>query len=804
VLAVCAVLVVATAIAISQTVSANLSDAAIQSAARTTTALVNGSVGPTVAQAFAGGPGAPDDATVNADLARLVGEGPLLRIKVWAPDGTVRFSDLPALRGQKFPVDDDLTDVLRGAVSTSIGGSEEPENVFERGLASQLLSVYLPIREPNGQIVAAFEVYQDAGPIEAAVAATSREVLLIVGALGLMLLGLLAAAFTGASRRIGRQNRRLREQAQVEAQLVDDLRRRDERFQSLVRNAADVQAILDAEGRLNYESPAVARVLGVDAEARAGTPVTDTVDREDAPRLAGALAELARTPGAEATLEYRAQHGDGTPRTIEAVVRNLLDDPAVAGLVLNYRDVTAQRNLEEALRRKAFHDPLTGLANRALFLERLEQALARGVRGGPRPAVLFLDLDDFKTVNDGLGHASGDRLLVEVGQRLATGMREGDTLARMGGDEFAVIVEAAGDAGTAIEVAQRLRARLSAPFRHAGKEVFVHASVGVAVATRADDRAGSLLRSADAAMYTAKTRGKDRVEVFAPAMHHAALGRLALKADLERALERQELAVAFQPIVALAEPRIVGAEALLRWHHPTRGDVAPPEFIALAEETGLIVPIGRWVLEQAVRTAASWPVDGTPTRVSVNVSARQLLEPDFVPSVAATLADAGLPAERVVLELTESILIAGAGSVTSTLAELRELGVRLAIDDFGTGFSSLSYLSRLPIDILKVDRAFVADLDTNRGPAVVEAVVRLAQSLGIRPVAEGIETVEQLEALRALRVPAGQGFLFSRAVGPTELAALVARPPAAWRSLEVPARAGSSRSGLLLPRAAAP
>ncbi|HEX5241241.1 MAG TPA: PAS domain-containing protein, partial [Candidatus Limnocylindrales bacterium] len=361
VLAICAALVIATAIAISQTVSSHLSDAAIQSAARTSQALIDGSVGPVVAEAFVGGAGAPDAATVNDDLARLVHEGQLLRIKVWAPDGTVRYSDLPALRGEKFPVDDDLTDVLAGHVATSIDGTRDPENVFERGLAKQLLSVYLPIREPNGQIVAAFEVYQDAGPIEADVMTTSRDVLLIVGALGLMLLALIAAAFSGASRRIALQNRRLREQAKVEAGLVDDLRHSDERFQSLVRNAADVQAILDAGGRLVYESPAVARVLGVAAESRTGTSVAETIEPDDAPRVEAALAELARTPGAERTLEYRARHADGTPRVLEAVARNVLDDPAVAGLVLNYRDVTAQRSLEEQLRRKAFHDPLTGL-----------------------------------------------------------------------------------------------------------------------------------------------------------------------------------------------------------------------------------------------------------------------------------------------------------------------------------------------------------------------------------------------------------------------------------------------------------
>jgi diguanylate cyclase (GGDEF)-like protein/PAS domain S-box-containing protein len=776
VLVICAVLVGATAVAVAANVSAHLTETAQQEVAQTTQALIDGSVAPRVAEGFLGGPNAPDAASINADLQRLVGAGPLLRIKVWAADGTIRYSDLPELVGQRFEVDDDLGAALHGETSTTIDAAQDPENAFERGLAARLLSVYIPLRSTtDGSVVGAFEVYQDAAPVEADVASASRDVLLIVGALGLTLLALIAAAFAGTARRMEVQNRRLRERARVEAGLLHDLRTSDERFQSLVRNSVEVQAIVDPDATVRYMSEAVSRVLGRPGPVPGRASLLDGVEARDRARVLAALREAASQPGRELTVEFHALHGDGSWRALEAVVKNLIDDPSVGGLVVNYRDVTTRRALERELRSKAFHDGLTGLANRTLFAERLEHAITRSARGGPRPAVLFIDLDDFKTVNDSLGHSAGDRLLVEVSRRLAAALRPGDTLARMGGDEFAVLVEAVRDVELPVEIGRRLLDQLRPPFEHARKEVFVGASVGVAVASADATTVEALLRSADAAMYVAKTNGKDRVEVYQPRMHEVALRRLALKADLERAIDRDELALVYQPIVDLESRAVVGAEALIRWNHPTRGLVLPGEFIPLAEETGLIVRLGRWVIEQATTMATTWPAAGSGPYVSVNVAPRQLLEPGFAGVVVAGLRASGLSSERLVLEFTESAFIADAEPVAAVLAELKSLGVRLAIDDFGTGFSSLSYVGRLPIDTVKVDRSFVADLGSPRGRAVVAAIVSLAEALGLDVIAEGVETPADLATLRDLGVGAGQGYLFAKPLSAAAVHAAIRR-----------------------------
>jgi diguanylate cyclase (GGDEF)-like protein/PAS domain S-box-containing protein len=804
VLAACTALVVATAFVVSQNVAGHVADTAIHEASRTTASLIDGSVAPVVAAAIDGGPSAPTAATVNADLRKLVGQNHLLRIKVWSADGRILYSDLPALQGQQFEVDDDLTAAFAGTSTTSISGTDESENEFERGLANQLLSVYLPVRAPDGHVVAAFETYQDAAPIEAEIDATSRDVLVIVGAMALTLLVLLYASFSGAARRIETQNRRLKTQAATERGLARDLRQSGERFESLVRNAADVQAIVAADGTVVYESPSVQRVLGRSPIAGPNRAFTDDLDPIEASRVKATLQEVVGAAGGEATVEFRARHADGSHRTLEAVVRNLISEPAVGGLVVNYRDVTDQRDLERELRMKAFHDTLTGLANRALFSERLQHALARSGRSEERPAVLFVDLDDFKTINDSLGHAEGDRLLVEVARRLAGAVRPSDTLARMGGDEFAVLIEDATDVGLPVEMARRILDRLDAPLQQTGKEVFIRASIGIALATPGVDRAGTLLRSADAAMYTAKSLGKNRVEVFEPRMHDAALRRLALKGDLERAIERDELRIAYQPIVDLERLTVTGAEALLRWDHPIHGPIGPNEFIPLAEETGAIVPIGRWVLEQAAREAMPWrSSNGRPVALSVNVAPRQIMERGFDESVRAIVESSGLAPERLLLELTEGTLIGDTEPVSQALHALKALGLELAIDDFGTGFSSLSYLARLPIDVLKVDRAFVSGLgEAGRGRAVVAAVLRLAESLGLETIAEGIETPDQLAQLQALGAESGQGHLFAPALDPIAFRAFLAgglRRPSGRATIETIRR----RAARLVPPAAA-
>jgi diguanylate cyclase (GGDEF)-like protein/PAS domain S-box-containing protein len=777
VLGVSGVLVVATAMLVSLSVSDHLERTAVNEAVRTTAAVVRGYIDPIVPNAGLANATSEEAAALNADLERLASTGNILRIKVWAPDGTVVFSDLPALRGRKFPVAGDLLEVLEGNPATEFSNGSDEENVFEHGLAERFLSIYLPIRSPvTGQVVGAYEVYEDAAPIMADIARTRQDVLIIVGGMALGLLALLFAAFSVASRRLTSQNRRLVEQSAKEQILHADLRRSRQRFQSLVQNSADVNMILGADAKIEYESPAVERVLGFRAEDRAGLSVLEFLHPDDTERAGELLTEVVRSPGAMATGEFRVKHADGSWRWIEAVGKNLIDDPAVAGLVVNYRDITSRKTLEDELRHQAFHDSLTGLANRALFADRLDHALSLTRRNRHPLAVLFIDLDDFKTINDSLGHGEGDAILLGVAGRLRSALRGGDTIARMGGDEFAVLVEDPPGAGAPIEVADRLLAALQAPFTQGGKELFVHASIGVAVLTSRSQTADELLRNADVSMYMAKSKGKNRIEVFEPAMHAAALARLALKGDLERALERDELFVLYQPIMDLSTLELVGVEALLRWRHPERGVVGPMEFIPVAEETGVIVQLGRWVLSEACRQARAWDLvaPGRRLTMNVNVSGRQVTEPGFVAEVAQVIADAGIDPARIVLEFTEGVLMRDTDATMVTLRALKALGVRLAIDDFGTGYSSLSYVRQFPIDVLKIDRSFVASMvDGPDEAALMHSILKLSETLHLETVAEGIEDPGQLAQLQGLGAELGQGFLFARPLESNKIAALL-------------------------------
>ena len=770
-------IVAATAWAVSINVSDHLRSAAVNEAVRTTETVVLGYMGTSLmAEALVdrGGTAATE---VNQRLEELTGAGQILRVKVWALDGIVAFSDLAALRGRPFPVDEDLEAVFDGGVETEFSDGSAPENVFEHGLADRFLSIYLPIRAGDGAIVGAYEIYEDAAPIEAAVDAVRRDVVLLVSAMALALLVIVYLAFAGSSRLLTRQNRQLREQALTEQLLATDLRRSEERFRSLVRNSVDVNVILARDGAITYESPAVERVLGYRADDRIGQSAVDVVHPDDRVRVERLFLTVARRPNAEASAELRVRHADGSWRSIEAVVKNLMDDPAVGGIVVNYRDVTARKALETELRVRAFHDALTGLANRALFVDRLEHAIARTRRTRERVAVLFLDLDDFKTINDSLGHGEGDEVLVATAARLQAALRAGDTIARMGGDEFAVLLEDTATSGPPVEVAGRLLAALQAPLLQGERELFVRASVGVATIHGRKSSAEELLRDADAAMYIAKGRGKNRIVVFEPGMHRAALTRLALKGDLERALERKEFRLVYQPIVDLGTGTVSGAEALLRWQAPSRRSVLPNEFIPLAEETGLIVPLGSWVIEEACREAQRWDAVGgvRGLSISVNVSGRQVAEPGFPQVVAEALERAGLEPGRLILEFTENVLIDDGAHSAGTLAELKALGVRLAIDDFGTGFSSLGYLRRFPIDMLKIDGSFIASLGA--GPnqrEVVKAIVRLGETLHLETVAEGIETSAQATDLRAMGANRGQGYFFARPLESRDLHELLA------------------------------
>ena len=473
--------------------------------------------------------------------------------------------------------------------------------------------------------------------------------------------------------------------------------------------------------------------------------------------------------------EVRVRHADGGWRRVVAFGKNLTHDPAVGGIALTYRDVTEQRAMEEQLRRQALEDPLTGLSNRALLRDRLEHAVARlqRVADGQRLAVFFLDLDDFKTVNDSLGHAAGDLLLTAVGQRLSGAVRSIDTVARLGGDEFAVLAEDIPAEMDPNDLGRRLTKALAPAFQIGETEVFVRASVGYAVAAPGED-GDLLLRNADLAMYQAKAEGKSGLRRYDPGLHTTAVARLELEHDLRVALEAHEFAIVYQPIVALDSDRIVGLEALLRWNHPTRGLLEPDNFIPLAEESGLIVEIGRWVMSESCRQLAEWIEQGLASpelTLSVNLSVKQVHDGAIVDDVAAALRESGLPGHRLTLEVTEGVLVDDSEAVIGRLAAIREMGVRIAIDDFGTGFSSLGYLSRFPVDVLKIDRSFVQRMSAKASDlAVIEAAIGLATTLGLETVAEGIERSGQTERLRELGCHLGQGFLFSRPTGASQIA----------------------------------
>jgi diguanylate cyclase (GGDEF)-like protein/PAS domain S-box-containing protein len=435
-------------------------------------------------------------------------------------------------------------------------------------------------------------------------------------------------------------------------------------------------------------------------------------------------------------------------------------------------DALERQAIEDAIRERAVHDPLTGLPNRVLFVDRLEHALARLGRQHSLCAILFLDLDHFKLVNDSLGHHVGDELLAAAAPRLKQALRASDTVARFGGDEFGILLEDIASERDAIETAERIAAIFARPFVLSGSEHFVTTSIGISLA-RGGELADELIRDADAAMYRAKDRGRARYEVFDEGMRGRAIERLRVENDLRRALERGELRLEYQPVVSLRNFSLVGVEALLRWRHPERGEIPPSEFIPIAEENGLIEPIGRWVLEQACRQAAQWyrtRPDAAPLNMSVNLSAVQVTRRSLPDVVASVLRSTGLDPACLSLEITETVMVRDADGLGEVLTALKDLGVRLVLDDFGTGYSSLSYLTRLPLDVLKVDRSFVDGLGSEpRDTAITETIIAMSRALSLEVVAEGVETADHVRELSRLGCRLAQGFLFSRAVPAAEI-----------------------------------
>ena len=536
-------------------------------------------------------------------------------------------------------------------------------------------------------------------------------------------------------------------------------------FRTLVRNTSDAILIVGDDGRLVYATPSASAIFGdVTVEGSRLEDLVDEQTRADVVRVMD-LILAGITDGAHGFL-LRIERLDGRDAVLEVRSSDLRGDRTVGGVVLTLRDVTEQHQLEQELKHQAYHDALTGLPNRVLFADRAADAIDHAHRTERIVGMLFVDLDDFKVVNDTMGHGSGDELLTAVAERLTASVRPQDTAARLGGDEFALLIDDAPDTESVEAFAERIVAAFAEPFPLSDAEVIANVTVGVATSADSAD-ADELLRHADLALYAAKTAGKRRWRRYQPALSAGMLRRREVQAALEEAVNNSEFTLVYQPIVELDSGQIDGFEALIRWPHPRWGMMLPGQFITLAEETGQIVPLGAWVLKQAMADMVQWrqrmeaTVDGGP-HVSVNVSARQFRDPGFVAGVRQALRESGLPPSALLLELTESVLLGNSDRIGAELDELKEIGVRLAIDDFGTGYSSLSYLLQLPIDVLKIDKSFVTGIAASwRQHALVKGIVRLAGTLEVEVIAEGIETETERELLAGMGCQYGQGYLLS-------------------------------------------
>jgi diguanylate cyclase (GGDEF)-like protein/PAS domain S-box-containing protein len=550
----------------------------------------------------------------------------------------------------------------------------------------------------------------------------------------------------------------------------------EERFRQLIENTSDIISIVEADGVIRYQSPSVERVLGLTPAGMIGKQLKEFVHPEDEDEVARLFEKLLETPGAAVAVEARYRHADGHWRSIEQVATNLTGQPGVRGILLNSRDVTERRQEQLKLNFLAHHDPLTNLPNRSVFDDRLNAAIAAAARTGTKVAVLFLDLDRFKIINDTLGHRVGDQLLATVAQRLTNAIRECDLVARWGGDEFTLILPKITTTNDAVKASQRIIASLSAPIKCLEHELYVTGTIGISIYPTGGQDAETLLRNADTAMYRAKERGKNYFQVYKPDMNIGAVERLTLEGALRKALDRQEFVLHYQPQIELRTGKITGIEALVRWQHPQHGLIAPIDFIKLAEDTGLIIPLGEWVLNTACRQAALWHQQCAPLlRMAVNLSATQLARKEFTKTVERAVRDSSIDPRLLELELTESVLMNDEQS-TKPLHDLRSMLIQLSVDDFGTGYSSFMYLKRYPVSSLKIDRSFISNIGTEGDDAtIVRSMIEMAHNLRLRVVAEGVETAEEFRFLTAHDCDEMQGYYFSAPLPAEALSLLLAK-----------------------------
>jgi diguanylate cyclase (GGDEF)-like protein/PAS domain S-box-containing protein len=557
-------------------------------------------------------------------------------------------------------------------------------------------------------------------------------------------------------------------------------RKKEEIFQIVTENAADMIALVDTKGRRFYNSPSYKRILGYSPAELSETSSFEQIHPDDRFRVLDAARE-ARESGVGKRLEYRIRHKDGSWRVLESVASTIRDGKGeVAKLVIVNRDITERKRAEQQLEHNLFHDPLTGLPNRRQFLDRLQSAFARRRRDSARSyALLLANIDHFKVFNETMGSAKGDQMLTEIARRLASQIRQDDTLARrdrnssaidvaffrLGGDEFTILLEAISDPSDAMRVARRIQSAVAEPFSIESRELRVSVSIGIALNTQAHQRPEDILKDADVALRRAKSLGGSRCEVFDEAMHTRAVGRMKLESDLRTALSERQFLVHYQPVMQLNSRRIVSFEALLRWNHPTQGVISPYRFIEAAEDTGILVSVGHWLIVQACRQLREWDANSLmpPMRITVNISARQFADARLVNDIQDALQQTGVEPSRLQLEITESIAAADPKLSVTVLTHLRHMGIGVVLDDFGTGSTSLRGLTQFPVDTLKIDRTLIMEMQTDRiALSIVELIIALAHKMELKIIAEGIETARQFEHLIELGCEYGQGYYFSQ------------------------------------------
>ncbi|MFP4474047.1 MAG: EAL domain-containing protein [Desulfatibacillaceae bacterium] len=552
-----------------------------------------------------------------------------------------------------------------------------------------------------------------------------------------------------------------------------ELRDKERYYSALIERSSDVIVLIDEDGAIRFISQSVSKLSGREVDEFRGGNLFDLVQGTDADLLRETINYVIKDPEAVPVIEILCRFDEERPHKMEASVTNMLHDTAVGGIIIHHRDVTEQKDVEEKLRIQAFFDPLTGLPNKTRFVDQLQRAMGRGREPGYRYAVLFIDLDRFKLINESLGHSVGDKVLQILARRIAGQVRKGDTVARYLGDKFVVLLEGIDDQRHVMRLIDRMQKEIAPPAVVGDQEIFISASIGVVFGSEEYQSPHQLVRDAETAMYRGKAQGKrpnqTKYEIFHAGMHQETVEMLRLETDLRKAVEREEFTLHYQPVLDLVTTKVVGVEALIRWNHPEKGMVSPMRFIPMAEEIGLIVPIGTWVMRQAFIQCEEYRKElpgNAPFMVGLNISVIQLMHKGFLADVRAVLDETGIDPAMLKLEITESIMMDVTNELLPVLFELKKMGVTLAIDDFGTGYSSLSYLHQFPFDTLKIDRAFVNQIGVNgdKHTKIIQTIMSLARHLDMSVIAEGIETEQQMERLRELGCPSGQGFLFSRPV----------------------------------------